>query len=130
MIVNTKTGLLLAGTIGKTPELKFVGQNERPVLKFSLRYGSEEDGTGKRRGKFVDVDVWSGAEELDGMFSEDDSVIVTAREIKSRESTARPTIPSVPTGSIPGRRWCSAGSSRSSTASPPVPRRPRRSLPR
>ena len=69
MIVNTKTGLLLAGTIGKTPELKFVGQNERPVLKFSLRYGSEEDGIGKRRGKFVDVDVWSGAEELDGMFS-------------------------------------------------------------
>lgn len=85
MIVNTKTGLLLAGTIGKTPELKFVGQNERPVLKFPLRYGSEEDSTGKRRGKFVDVDVWNGAEELDGMFSEDDAVIVTAREIKSRE---------------------------------------------
>lgn len=85
MIVNTRTGLLLSGTISKTPELKFVGQNERPVLKFPLRYGSEEDGAGKRRGKFVDVDVWSGAEELNGMFSEDDAVIVTAREIKSRE---------------------------------------------
>ena len=68
MIINTKTCLLLAGTIGKTPELKFVGQNERPVLKFSLRYGSEEDGTGKRRGKFVDVDVWSGAEEFHRVF--------------------------------------------------------------
>ena len=85
MIVNTKIGLLLSGTIGKAPELRRVGQNDKAVLKFSLRYGSEEDDTGKRRGKYIDVDVWTDAEELDGMLAEDDAVMVAAREIRSRE---------------------------------------------
>lgn len=85
MIVNSKTGLLVSGTIGKRPELRHVGQNDRPVLKFSLRYGSEQDASGKRRGKYIDVDVWENAEELDGMLAEDDPVIVTAQDIKSRE---------------------------------------------
>ena len=56
MIVNTKTGVLISGTIAKTPELKFVGQNNRPVLKFSVRYGSEPDEAGKRKGKYLYVD--------------------------------------------------------------------------
>lgn len=85
MIVNSKTGLLVSGTIGKRPELRHVGQNDRPVFKFSLRYGSEQDASGKRRGKYIDVDVWENVEELDGMLAEDDPVIVTAHEIKSRE---------------------------------------------
>ena len=85
MIVNSKTGLLVSGTIGKRPELRHVGQNDRPVLKFSLRYGSEQDASGKCRGKYIDVDVWENAEELDGMLAEDDPVIVTAQDIKSRE---------------------------------------------
>lgn len=85
MIVNSKTGLLVSGTVGKRPELRHVGQNDRPVLKFSLRYGSEQDASGKRRGKYIDVDVWENAEELDGMLAEDDPVIVTAQDIKSRE---------------------------------------------
>lgn len=85
MILNTKTGLLLAGTIGRAPELRRVGQNDKAVLKFPLRYGSEEDAAGKRRGKYIDVDVWAGAEELEGMLAEDDAVMVAAREIRSRE---------------------------------------------
>lgn len=85
MIVNTKTGVLISGTIAKTPELKFVGQNNRPVLKFSVRYGSEQDETGKRKGKYLDVDVWSGAEDLSDMLKEEDPVIITAHEVKSRE---------------------------------------------
>lgn len=85
MIVNTKTGVLISGTIAKTPELKFVGQNNRPVLKFSVRYGSEPDETGKRKGKYLDVDVWNGAEDLSDMLKEEDPVIITAHEVKSRE---------------------------------------------
>lgn len=85
MIVNTKTGVLISGTLCKDAELKYVGQNDRPVLKMSVRYASEPDETGKNRGKFIDVDIWHGAEKLDGMFSEDDSVMITTKEIKGRE---------------------------------------------
>ncbi len=85
MIVNTKTGVLISGTIAKTPELKFVGQNNRPVLKFSVRYGSERDEAGKRKGKYLYVDVWGGAEDLSDMLKEEDPVIITAHEVKSRE---------------------------------------------
>lgn len=85
MICNTKTGLLVAGTVAKTPELKHVGQYARPVLKMSVRYASEKDEEGKNRGKFLDVDIWDNAEELDGMFDKDDAVIVTGGELRSRE---------------------------------------------
>lgn len=85
MICNTKTGLLVAGTVAKAPELKHVGQYARPVLKMSVRYASEKDEEGKSRGKFLDVDIWDNAEELDGMFDKDDAVIVTGGELRSRE---------------------------------------------
>lgn len=109
MIVNSKTGLLVSGTIGKRPELRHVGQNDRPVLKFSLRYGSEQDASGKRRGKYIDVDVWENVEELDGMLAEDDPVIVTAQEIKSREYNGKTYHSISATGVYPGAgvvfRW-------------------------
>lgn len=109
MIANTKTGVLLAGTIGKAPELRRVGQNDRPVLKFSLRYGSEDDGAGKRRGKYIDVDIWNKAEELDGMLAEDDAVVVIAREIKSREYNGKTYYSVSADGVFPGAevvfRW-------------------------
>lgn len=109
MIVNSKTGLLVSGTIGKRPELRHVGQNDRPVLKFSLRYGSEQDASGKRRGKYIDVDVWENVEELDGMLAEDDPVIVTAQDIKSREYNGKTYHSISATGVYPGAgvvfRW-------------------------
>lgn len=86
MIVNTKnTGLLITGTVGSDPELKHVGQHGRAVLKLTVRYGSELGADGKRHGKFLDVDIWDGAEDLDGMLAKGDPVIVTAPEVKSRE---------------------------------------------
>lgn len=112
MIVNSKTGILISGTIGKCPELRRVGQNDRPVIKFSLRYGSEQDASGKRRGKYIDVDVWEKAEELDGMLAEDDQIIVTAQEIKTREYNGKTYHSISATGVYPGAEWCSAGSSR------------------
>lgn len=84
MICNTKTGLLVAGTVAKTPELKHVGQYARPVLKMSVRYASEKDEEGKSRGKFLDVDIWDGAEDLDGMLEKGDFVMVVGREVKTR----------------------------------------------
>lgn len=124
MIANTKTGVLLAGTIGKAPELRRVGQNGRPVLKFSLRYGSEEDSTGKHRGKYIDVNVWSKAEELDGMLAEDDAVVVIAREIKSREYNGKTYYSVSADGVFPGAevvfRWMQQIVDMLPAASPPA----------
>ena len=109
MIVNTKTGVLITGTISKKTELKHVGPSERAVLKLSLRYACEPDETGKRRGKFIDVDVWAGAEDLNGMFCEDDAVIVAAREVKSREYNGKTYYSVSADGLFPGAaavfRW-------------------------
>ena len=109
MIVQTKTGVLVAGTIGKDPELKHVGQYDRAVLKMTVRYGSEQGEDGKRRGKYLDVDVWSDAEELDGMLVKDDPVIVTAGEIKSREYNGKTYYSVSADGVFPGAgvvfRW-------------------------
>lgn len=85
MIVNTKTGLLVTGTLSKDPELRQVGSSS--VLKLSVRYGSEPSAEpgGKRTGKFLDVDVWDGADALDGMLFKGDFVIAAGDELKSRE---------------------------------------------
>lgn len=84
MIVNTKTGIFIAGTIVKEPTLRHVGQYGRAVLKTAVRYGTETGEDGKSHGKLLDVDVWDGAEDLDGMLAKGDPVIVTARGIKER----------------------------------------------
>lgn len=109
MICNTKTGLLVAGTVAKAPELKHVGQYARPVLKMSVRYASEKDEEGKNRGKFLDVDIWDNAEELDGMFDKDDAVIVTGGELRSREYNGKTYHSISATGVYPGAgvvfRW-------------------------
>lgn len=109
MICNTKTGLLVAGTVAKAPELKHVGQYARPVLKMSVRYASEKDEEGKNRGKFLDVDIWDDAEELDGMFNKDDAVIVTGGELRSREYNGKTYHSISATGVYPGAgvvfRW-------------------------
>lgn len=109
MIINTKTGLLISGTVAKEPELKHVGQYDRPLLKMSIRYGSEKDEQGKNRGKFLDVDIWDNADELDGMFTKDDAVIVTGNELKSREYNGKTYYSVSATGVYPGAgvvfRW-------------------------
>lgn len=109
MIVQTRTGVLVAGTIGRDPELRHVGQYDRAVLKLTVRYGTEAGEDGKRRGKYLDVDVWNDAEELDGMLIKDDPVIVTAGEIKSREYNGKTYYSVSADGVFPGAgvvfRW-------------------------
>lgn len=79
MIVSTKTGMLLTGTLGRDAEYKLVGGQQTPLLKFSVLYGYEdtEDATGRRKGKYLDVDVWgSAAGKLRGRLFKGDAVLV------------------------------------------------------
>lgn len=85
MIVSTKTGIQVSGTLICTPELRQVGS--RMVLKLCVRYGWEpaaEPG-GKRVGKLLNADVRDGAENLDGMLEKGDFVTVYGDEVKTRE---------------------------------------------
>ena len=82
MIVNTSTGIEVSGTLIRTPELRQVGS--RMVLKMCVRYGTEppaEPG-GQRVGKLLDVDVWNGAEKLDGMFEKGDFIKACGEKVK------------------------------------------------
>lgn len=82
MIINTKTGIKVSGTLICTPELRQVGS--RMVLKMCVRYGTEppSEPGGQRVGKLLDVDVWKGAEKLDGMFEKGDFITAYGDEIK------------------------------------------------
>ena len=42
MIINTKTGILVTGTLARDAEYKTVGQKNTPLLKFGVLYGHEE----------------------------------------------------------------------------------------
>lgn len=63
MIVNTKTGLLITGTLVRDAEYRTVGAKETPCLRFGVRYGQDEvEGPdGRRQGKILDVTVWGDA---------------------------------------------------------------------
>lgn len=79
MIISTKTGVLLTGTLGRDAEYKLVGSQQTPLLKFSVLYGHEdiEDVNGRRKGKYLDVDVWgAAADKLQGRLLKGDAILV------------------------------------------------------
>lgn len=82
MIIVSKTGVLVSGTLGKDAEYKLVGSRETPLLRFSVLYGKEEtaDETGRHKGKYIDVNVWGGAAtKMQGMLLKDDAVLACGR---------------------------------------------------
>lgn len=83
MIVKTKTGVQVSGTLAREPEIKQMGGKD--VLKLSVKAQSEKGADGKWNSLFVDVLCWDALSERDGMFQKGDFVTAEGREIKSRE---------------------------------------------
>lgn len=83
MIIKTSTGVLLHGSIAKDPEIRNAGQKQ--VLKFEVKAHSVKNAAGNWEGLYVQVNVWHGLEQWDGMLQKGDYVTVYARELKSRE---------------------------------------------
>lgn len=83
MIVQTKTGVRVSGTLSKDPEFKQMGGKD--VLKLSVKASSEKDSSGKWNSLFVDVLCWNGLNERDGMYQKGDYIEAEGREIKRRE---------------------------------------------
>ena len=84
MRLDVKSGIQVVGTLTKDPILRQVGNS--CVLKMNVRYTLPPNPeTGKRPSDYLNVDVWDGAEDLDGMFQKGDVVIIVGDEITSRE---------------------------------------------
>lgn len=74
MIIKTSTGVLLHGTLAKDPEIRNAGQKQ--VLKFDIKVHSVKNAAGNWEGLYVQVNVWHGLEQWDGMLQKGDYVTV------------------------------------------------------
>lgn len=83
MIVKTRLGALVAGTVARDPEVKTLG--DKDVLILNVKAQSEKDDAGRWKSLFVDVQCWGGLTERDGMYQKGDFVAAFGREIKTRE---------------------------------------------
>lgn len=83
MIIKTRLGALVAGTLAREPEIKTLGTKD--VLVLNVKAQSEKDDAGRWKSLFVDVQCWGGLSERDGMYQKGDFVVAFGREIKTRE---------------------------------------------
>lgn len=83
MIIKTRLGVLVAGTLAREPEIKTLGT--RDVLILNVKAQSEKDDAGRWKSLFVDVQCWDGLTEREGMYQKGDFVVAFGREIKTRE---------------------------------------------
>ena len=84
MIVKTRLGALVAGTLAREPEVKTLAGKD--VLILNVKAESHKTDAGKWEGLYVDVRCWSGLTERDGMYQKGDYITATGRELKRRES--------------------------------------------
>lgn len=83
MIVKTRLGVLVSGSLAREPEIKTLGG--RDVLILNLKAQSEKDEAGHWKSLFVDVQCWDGSGPRDGMYQKGDFLAAFGREIKRRE---------------------------------------------
>ena len=83
MIVRSKTGVMVSGTISKDPEIKTLGGKD--VLVLNVKAHSEKDASGNWKSLFIDVQCWNALSERDGMYQKGDFIIASGRELRDRE---------------------------------------------
>lgn len=83
MVCTNKTGVMLHGKLSKDPEIRAAGQ--RSVLKFDMKAHSTKNDAGKWESLYVQVNVWHGIDQWDGMLQKGDAVTVYARKLDTRE---------------------------------------------
>ena len=87
MILKHKTGVLLHGAIAKDPVFKDVGQKR--VMKFDVKAHSVKNDAGSWESTYVQVNVWHGLDQWDGMLQKGDPVTVYARKLDERDYNGR-----------------------------------------
>lgn len=88
MIIQTKTGAMVAGALARDPEIKETRSGNQ-FLSMSVKAHSVKDDSGKWNSVFVECCIWRDLERWDGLLHKGDFVVAFGRELKSHESNGK-----------------------------------------
>lgn len=110
MIIQTKTGTKITGTLSRDPSLKET-KTGKPFLSLSVKAHSTKDASGNRSNMFVECCIWSDLDKWDGLLQKDDFVEICGGELKSNTGANGTTywnlhnVEGVVVGGLVAARW-------------------------
>lgn len=110
MIVQTKTGTKITGTLSRDPSLKET-KTGKPFLSLSVKAHSTKDASGNRSNMFVECCIWSDLDKWDGLLQKGDFVEICGGELKSNTGANGTTywnlhnVEGVVVGGLVAARW-------------------------
>lgn len=114
MIIQTKTGTKIAGTLSRDPSLKET-KTGKPFLSLSVKAHSTKDASGNRSNMFVECCIWSDLDQWDGLLQKGDFVEICGGELKSNTGANGTTywnlqnVEGVVVGGLVVARWVQQG---------------------
>mgnify|MGYP003210887416 FL=1 len=110
MIIQTKTGTKITGTLSRDPSLKET-KTGKPFLSLSVKAHSTKDASGNRSSMFVECCIWSDLDKWDGLLQKGDFVEICGGELKSNTGANGTTywnlhnVEGVVIGGLVAARW-------------------------
>lgn len=110
MIIQTKTGTKITGTLSRNPSLKET-KTGKPFLSLSVKAHSTKDASGNRSNMFVECCIWSDLDKWDGLLQKGDFVEICGGELKSNTGANGTTywnlqnVEGVVVGGLVAARW-------------------------
>lgn len=110
MIIQTKTGTKITGTLSRDPNLKET-KTGKPFLSLSVKAHSTKDASGNRSNMFVECCIWSDLDKWDGLLQKGDFVEIYGGELKSNTGANGTTywnlhnVEGVVVGGLVAARW-------------------------
>ena len=110
MIIQTKTGTKIAGTLSRNPSLKET-KTGKPFLSLSVKAHSTKDASGNRSNMFVECCIWRDLDKWDGLLQKGDFVEICGGELKSNTGANGTTywnlqnVEGVVVGGLVAARW-------------------------
>lgn len=110
MIIQTKTGTKITGTLSRDPSLKET-KTGKPFLSLSVKAHSTKDASGNRSNMFVECCIWSNLDKWDGLLQKGDFVEICGGELKSNTGANGTTywnlhnVEGVVVGGLVAARW-------------------------
>lgn len=110
MIIQTKTGTKITGTLSCDPSLKET-KTGKPFLSLSVKAHSTKDASGNRSNMFVECCIWSDLDNWDGLLQKGDFVEICGGELKSNTGANGTTywnlhnVEGVVVGGLVAARW-------------------------
>ena len=110
MIIQTKIGTKITGTLSRNPSLKET-KTGKPFLSLSVKAHSTKDASGNRSNMFVECCIWSDLDKWDGLLQKGDFVEICGGELKSNTGANGTTywnlqnVEGVVVGGLVAARW-------------------------